>query len=459
MDPAAAREEVPSVSHGSTSSSATNTGTASSTGSNKTKKNRRRKLPDGVKDNREGSGYVDLDNAQAEQQEADHVCDTNISQIWESAIEAATTVASTQLEEGNQPATTQAIQPYITYLEELESNLRVYMTRKDGPNCQRCMNLPTEAPALPPRDGDLVLGMDCDAGYGGSQLLLVGGRRFQVFGSGEIGQESHAKEGGQPMTQIRLLIRVLTSLSDLHTAAAKSLAAEQEPKWEPGSGSYKNSHRCITEAQEVADEQIAKDMQNCKGQPDAQFLRDDSQVIAVAKEHFERERDQFKTKVDRRLEAVQQKLAARERRKSEEPEHEKARGFFADKIEGGFFASQPPRNTSTRTLRQELQQLQDAQITLAELGIADLESADSELQAGKGGQSGTNRLKTSLCKHYQSGKCRHGSACNFAHGRSELRNTRPGDWECPACNANVYASNSNCFKCGTGKPPGTHGTC
>lgn len=36
-------------------------------------------------------------------------------------------------------------------------------------------------------------------------------------------------------------------------------------------------------------------------------------------------------------------------------------------------------------------------------------------------------------------------------GRGE---TRPGDWTCPGCNANVFASKSSCFKCGHQKPGG-----
>jgi len=31
---------------------------------------------------------------------------------------------------------------------------------------------------------------------------------------------------------------------------------------------------------------------------------------------------------------------------------------------------------------------------------------------------------------------------------------RPGDWACPGCGANVFASKSECFKCGEPKPRG-----
>eukprot|EP01062_Namystynia_karyoxenos_P011522 TRINITY_DN1412_c0_g1_i8.p2 TRINITY_DN1412_c0_g1~~TRINITY_DN1412_c0_g1_i8.p2 ORF type:complete len:123 (+),score=46.87 TRINITY_DN1412_c0_g1_i8:93-461(+) len=34
--------------------------------------------------------------------------------------------------------------------------------------------------------------------------------------------------------------------------------------------------------------------------------------------------------------------------------------------------------------------------------------------------------------------------------------SRPGDWTCPSCKANVFASKSACFKCGTSKPGGAY---
>mmetsp|Transcript_53875 Transcript_53875/g.136058 ORF Transcript_53875/g.136058 Transcript_53875/m.136058 type:complete len:160 (+) Transcript_53875:50-529(+) len=34
---------------------------------------------------------------------------------------------------------------------------------------------------------------------------------------------------------------------------------------------------------------------------------------------------------------------------------------------------------------------------------------------------------------------------------------RAGDWECPDCGANVFASKSSCFKCGAPKPRGGGG--
>ena len=34
---------------------------------------------------------------------------------------------------------------------------------------------------------------------------------------------------------------------------------------------------------------------------------------------------------------------------------------------------------------------------------------------------------------------------------------KPGDWTCPSCSANVFASKDKCFKCGTAKPGGGSG--
>jgi hypothetical protein len=36
-------------------------------------------------------------------------------------------------------------------------------------------------------------------------------------------------------------------------------------------------------------------------------------------------------------------------------------------------------------------------------------------------------------------------------------NVRPGDWVCGACGANVFASKSSCFRCGAPKPMGMFG--
>lgn len=41
--------------------------------------------------------------------------------------------------------------------------------------------------------------------------------------------------------------------------------------------------------------------------------------------------------------------------------------------------------------------------------------------------------------------------------RAGQQSGRPGDWTCPQCNVNVYASKPACFKCGTPKIAGSNG--
>lgn len=49
-----------------------------------------------------------------------------------------------------------------------------------------------------------------------------------------------------------------------------------------------------------------------------------------------------------------------------------------------------------------------------------------------------------------------GSKGSANRGRGDDRgrdsDTRPGDWRCPGCGSNVYASKDTCFKCGDPKP-------
>jgi len=37
-------------------------------------------------------------------------------------------------------------------------------------------------------------------------------------------------------------------------------------------------------------------------------------------------------------------------------------------------------------------------------------------------------------------------------GGGGMSDVRPGDWTCPGCGANVFASKMNCFRCQTPKP-------
>ena len=75
-----------------------------------------------------------------------------------------------------------------------------------------------------------------------------------------------------------------------------------------------------------------------------------------------------------------------------------------------------------------------------------------------------------VCFDWQKGACERGDNCRFTHsneneggtgssyptfsrprfqgnGRQGQGNVRPGDWTCPACSVNNFASRINCFKC------------
>eukprot|EP00927_Polykrikos_kofoidii_P064021 TRINITY_DN58_c0_g2_i2.p1 TRINITY_DN58_c0_g2~~TRINITY_DN58_c0_g2_i2.p1 ORF type:complete len:192 (-),score=34.30 TRINITY_DN58_c0_g2_i2:56-565(-) len=43
------------------------------------------------------------------------------------------------------------------------------------------------------------------------------------------------------------------------------------------------------------------------------------------------------------------------------------------------------------------------------------------------------------------------------YGGGGKSDTRPGDWECPGCGLNIFASKDSCFKCGATKSSGRRG--
>ena len=55
----------------------------------------------------------------------------------------------------------------------------------------------------------------------------------------------------------------------------------------------------------------------------------------------------------------------------------------------------------------------------------------------------------STMKFEDSDAAHHGGG---AEGGDRASDTRPGDWTCPACRANVFASKVRCFRCGEAKP-------
>jgi len=93
-----------------------------------------------------------------------------------------------------------------------------------------------------------------------------------------------------------------------------------------------------------------------------------------------------------------------------------------------------------------------------------------------GGQQGYQARPRGACYDWQKGMCNRGASCRFSHddnavggagpvGNGGFSNfggnnngeggnyssVRPGDWQCPGCQINNFASRIQCFKCNTAK--------
>eukprot|EP00520_Triparma_pacifica_P013732 CAMPEP_0118650348 /NCGR_PEP_ID=MMETSP0785-20121206/10200_1 /TAXON_ID=91992 /ORGANISM="Bolidomonas pacifica, Strain CCMP 1866" /LENGTH=199 /DNA_ID=CAMNT_0006542719 /DNA_START=17 /DNA_END=616 /DNA_ORIENTATION=+ len=87
---------------------------------------------------------------------------------------------------------------------------------------------------------------------------------------------------------------------------------------------------------------------------------------------------------------------------------------------------------------------------------------------GMGGGGNNYGRSRGICYDWQKGICQRGDNCRFTHdqnaptgppagygggfgGGQGYGNVRPGDWTCPACQINNFASRIQCFKCSTPK--------
>jgi hypothetical protein len=90
-----------------------------------------------------------------------------------------------------------------------------------------------------------------------------------------------------------------------------------------------------------------------------------------------------------------------------------------------------------------------------------------QMGGGQMGAAGGNNYGRSrgVCYDWQKGICQRGDNCRFTHDQNApagpaygaqgfgggYGNVRPGDWTCPACQINNFASRIQCFKCSTPK--------
>mmetsp|Transcript_29639 Transcript_29639/g.53092 ORF Transcript_29639/g.53092 Transcript_29639/m.53092 type:complete len:171 (+) Transcript_29639:84-596(+) len=79
-------------------------------------------------------------------------------------------------------------------------------------------------------------------------------------------------------------------------------------------------------------------------------------------------------------------------------------------------------------------------------------AVDVELAEGGGGGGGGRGGGRDRSRS----RSRGGGRDSYSKGGGK-GDTRPGDWECSKCGANVFASKDECFKCGTSKDGGGRG--
>jgi cold shock CspA family protein len=74
--------------------------------------------------------------------------------------------------------------------------------------------------------------------------------------------------------------------------------------------------------------------------------------------------------------------------------------------------------------------------------------------AGGGGGGGGRRGRSRSRSRGGGGYSRGGGGDRHGKGGGGKGDSRPGDWTCPDCGANVFASKDSCFKCGGRKSGG-----
>jgi hypothetical protein len=227
---------------------------------------------------------------------------------WISAIEEAGAMASDRETDPN---------IFIGYLHELKFYLEARR--------QHWFQLPKTAPAPPPIQRDFSLPSYHAPENENSFAVFEDGDQDDAAYEGNAGRkgENIANAGqrkGEPrMVMSRLMVRVLTTLSEFHRVQADRFAREHD--WARGTEAYSHCFDCIGQALLIADEQFAKLIeeeqsvmgtcqQNRSGAiaEEQAELAEDAQVVHVANSHFAIAQERYQLSVGRRMQAIQRKL-------------------------------------------------------------------------------------------------------------------------------------------------------
>ena len=173
----------------------------------------------------------------------------------------------------------------------------------------------------------------------------------------------------RPMEMRRLIIRVLTTLSEVHSALASRMAAERPiPRWSDAAETYALGYGCATVALAVADERSARilhqtEHEQAHSSDEMADLAEDAYIVHVALTHFADCHDRYLALAERRAANLRRRL---------EPQWAD-RDEVRDRIGQERWENNPrPRNDYARRRRdneRELRELERAQEVLRELDV------------------------------------------------------------------------------------------
>ena len=90
--------------------------------------------------------------------------------------------------------------------------------------------------------------------------------------------------------------------------------------------------------------------------------------------------------------------------------------------------------------------MDDVQEGMKNMMSAEAAAAAPKIELSEEAKAATNSAQTRFHEAAANPEMAAGSPGGGGH------EARPGDWPCPNCNANCFASRTECFKCGTPKP-------